>query len=79
MRFVMPTLLRFPKIGDFANATLSSWVPEDGALVHAGEPLYYVEHGDDIQEINAPVSGHLRATGSPGMTYNAGEVVGSIE
>ena len=75
----MPTSLLFPTIGTSVRGTLSSWVPEDGAMVSAGDLLYYVEYGNQIEEISSPVAGRLHATGSPGMTYTAGDVIGSIE
>ncbi len=75
----MPTALLFPAIGTSTRGTLSSWVPEDGDLVSAGDLLFYVEHGDVIEEISAPVAGRLHATGLPGVTYQTGEVIGSIE
>ena len=75
----MPTALLFPTIETFPRGTLSSWISEDGAQVSEGEALFYVEHGDVILEIPSPASGCLHATGLPGNTYNAGEVIGSIE
>ena len=75
----MSISLRFPKVGTADQATLSSWVPEDGDTVAFGDLLYYVENGSNIQEITAPAAGRLRTLGSPGMTYNAGEVIGSID
>ena len=75
----MSTSLLFPAIGASLRGTLSSWVPEDGDVVSPGDLLYYVEHGDQIQEVSSPAVRRLRATRTPGLTYSAGEVVGFID
>ena len=75
----MSTSLLFPKIGTSVRGTLSSRVPEDGDVVSAGDLLYYVGHGDHIQQVASPAGGRLCATGSRGVSYGAGDVIGSIE
>ena len=75
----MATILTFPKIDSSSDGTLSSWVAEDGASVSKGDLLYYVERGDTILEMVAPVAGRLNTTGVPGVVYPAGAVIGKID
>ena len=74
----MTTELRFPRIEGSATGTFSRWVFEDGATVSVGELLNYAELGDCILEVESPGNGQLQTLGEPGVTYNAGDLVGII-
>jgi pyruvate/2-oxoglutarate dehydrogenase complex dihydrolipoamide acyltransferase (E2) component len=69
-----------PKL-DFsmAEGTVSQWFAEDGAAVQAGAPLYALETGKAVQEVEAPVSGKLKIVAQVGEVYPVGTLLAVIE
>ncbi|HKT75054.1 MAG TPA: lipoyl domain-containing protein [Steroidobacteraceae bacterium] len=69
-----------PKL-DFAMAegTVSEWFAQDGATVKAGAPLYALETGKAVQEVEAPASGTLKILVPVGEAYPVGTVLATIE
>jgi pyruvate/2-oxoglutarate dehydrogenase complex dihydrolipoamide acyltransferase (E2) component len=72
-------LLRLPKIGmEMTEATLASWLVEDGGTVDKGQPLYEMETDKVTNEIESPASGRLRRIADEGVTYQVGDPVAEI-
>ncbi|TVV76729.1 biotin/lipoyl-containing protein [Sphingomonas solaris] len=68
-----------PKIGfSMTEGVLSEWLVEDGATVSEGQPLFSIETDKSTNEVEAPASGKLSISGTPGETYEVGAVIGSI-
>jgi pyruvate/2-oxoglutarate dehydrogenase complex dihydrolipoamide acyltransferase (E2) component len=75
----MSVQILLPKLGfAMSEATLSSWLVQDGAPVTQGQPLFALESNKAIEEIEAPASGTLRVIAQPGETYPVGTVLGEI-
>jgi pyruvate/2-oxoglutarate dehydrogenase complex dihydrolipoamide acyltransferase (E2) component len=76
----MPTEIRIPKLGvSMTEGILSEWLVADGATVAAGTPIYLLEMDKSTSEIETPVTGQLRILGTPGETYQIGDLVATIE
>jgi 2-oxoglutarate dehydrogenase E2 component (dihydrolipoamide succinyltransferase) len=72
--------VRIPQLGESVNeGVIVRWLKDDGALVHADEPLLELETEKATMEIPAEASGHLRITQPVGARVAVGAVVGCIE
>jgi 2-oxoglutarate dehydrogenase E2 component (dihydrolipoamide succinyltransferase) len=72
--------VRIPQLGESVNeGVIVRWLKDDGALVHADEPLLELETEKATMEIPAEASGHLRITQPVGARVAVGAVVGRIE
>jgi pyruvate/2-oxoglutarate dehydrogenase complex dihydrolipoamide acyltransferase (E2) component len=69
-----------PKL-DFsmAEGTVTEWLVEQGATVEAGAPLYALETGKAVQEVEAPASGRVRIIAACGEVYGVGTLLAVIE
>ena len=61
------------------TGTLVEWLVADGTEVKEGQPIYNLEIEKSVMEIEAPASGVLRQTGTPGEEYSVGAEIGAIE
>ncbi|MGE4431511.1 MAG: biotin/lipoyl-containing protein [Sphingobium sp.] len=69
-----------PKIGFSMNeAVFSEWLVADGAAVKEGEPLYAIESDKSTQEIESPASGTVHIKAEAGVTYQVGDILGTID
>lgn len=76
----MATEILLPKIGfSMTEGVLAEWLVEDGATITEGQPLFSIETDKSTNEVEAPASGTLRISGTPGETYEVGSVIGTIE
>jgi 2-oxoglutarate dehydrogenase E2 component (dihydrolipoamide succinyltransferase) len=72
--------VRIPQLGESVNeGVIVRWLKDDGALVHADEPLLELETEKATMEIPAETSGRLRITQPVGARVPVGAVVGRIE
>ena len=72
--------VRIPQLGESVNeGVIVRWLKDDGALVHADEPLLELETEKATMEIPAETSGRLRVTQPVGARVSVGAVVGRIE
>jgi 2-oxoglutarate dehydrogenase E2 component (dihydrolipoamide succinyltransferase) len=72
--------VRIPELGESVNeGVIVRWLKDDGALVHADEPLFELETEKATMEIPAETSGRLRITQPVGARVAVGAVVGRIE
>ncbi len=72
--------INIPKLGvSMTEGTLVEWLVADGASVKAGDLLYRLETDKVENDVEAPVDGIVRLTGSEGETYDVGTQIGSIE
>jgi 2-oxoglutarate dehydrogenase E2 component (dihydrolipoamide succinyltransferase) len=72
--------VRIPQLGESVNeGVIVRWLKDDGALVHADEPLLELETEKATMEIPAETSGRLRITQPVGARVAIGAVVGRIE
>jgi 2-oxoglutarate dehydrogenase E2 component (dihydrolipoamide succinyltransferase) len=72
--------VRIPQLGESVNeGVIVRWLKDDGALVHADEPLLELETEKATMEIPAETSGRLRITQPVGARVSVGTVVGRIE
>jgi pyruvate/2-oxoglutarate dehydrogenase complex dihydrolipoamide acyltransferase (E2) component len=75
----MATALTIPKLEmSMTEGTLTEWLVADGAQVKEGEPIYSLETGKSIQEINAPASGKLIQKVAAGGVLDVGTEIGQI-
>jgi pyruvate/2-oxoglutarate dehydrogenase complex dihydrolipoamide acyltransferase (E2) component len=58
--------------------TLVEWLVENGTEVREGDLIYILETGKTARDIEAPASGILKQTASPGEEYPVGTVIGEI-
>lgn len=73
------TQISIPKLGvTMEEATITSWLVEDGAPVTAGQALYLLESDKTEMEIESPVDGVLERIGEEGAVYDVGTVVAYI-
>jgi pyruvate/2-oxoglutarate dehydrogenase complex dihydrolipoamide acyltransferase (E2) component len=75
----MPTQLTIPRLEmSMTEGVLSEWLVADGAQVKEGDPIYSIETGKSVQEIQAPASGKLTQKVAAGETYDVGTDIGEI-
>ena len=75
----MTTQLTIPRLEmSMTEGVLTEWLVPDGAQVNEGDPIYSLETGKSIQEIQAPTSGRLTQRASVGETYPVGTDIGEI-
>jgi pyruvate/2-oxoglutarate dehydrogenase complex dihydrolipoamide acyltransferase (E2) component len=75
----MSTPLTVPRLAmSMTEGVLTEWLVADGAQVKEGDPIYAVETGKTVEEINAPVSGRLVQKAQAGETYPVGTPIGEI-
>jgi pyruvate/2-oxoglutarate dehydrogenase complex dihydrolipoamide acyltransferase (E2) component len=75
----MTTQLTIPRLEmSMTEGVLTEWLVADGTQVNEGDPIYSLETGKSIQEIQAPASGRLTQKGKPGETYPVGTDIGEI-
>ena len=75
----MPTQLTIPRLEmSMTEGVLTEWLVADGTQVKEGDPIYSLETGKSIQEIQAPASGKLTQKATPGETYPVGTDIGEI-
>jgi pyruvate/2-oxoglutarate dehydrogenase complex dihydrolipoamide acyltransferase (E2) component len=60
------------------EGVLAEWLVADGAQVNEGDPIYTLETGKAVQEIQAPASGRLMQRAQAGETYPVGTDIGEI-
>jgi pyruvate/2-oxoglutarate dehydrogenase complex dihydrolipoamide acyltransferase (E2) component len=60
------------------EGVLAEWLVADGAQVKEGDPIYVLETGKAVQEVQAPVSGRLMQKAQAGETYPVGTDIGEI-
>jgi pyruvate/2-oxoglutarate dehydrogenase complex dihydrolipoamide acyltransferase (E2) component len=72
--------INIPKLGvSMTEGTIVEWLVADGDQVAAGQLLYRIETDKVENDVEAPVAGVVRITGTEGETYPVGETIGSIE
>jgi pyruvate/2-oxoglutarate dehydrogenase complex dihydrolipoamide acyltransferase (E2) component len=72
--------LRMPKLSmATTEATLVEWLVADGATVADGQALYLVETEKVETEVPGGVAGVIHCTGEPGVVYQVGAEVGTID
>ena len=75
----MPTQLTIPRLEmAMTEGVLAEWLVADGAQVNEGDPIYTIETGKAVQEIQAPASGRLTQRAQAGETYPVGTDIGEI-
>jgi pyruvate/2-oxoglutarate dehydrogenase complex dihydrolipoamide acyltransferase (E2) component len=75
----MSTPLTIPRLEmAMTEGVLAEWLVADGAQVKEGDPIYSIETGKAVQEIQAPVSGQLVQRAQAGETYPVGTDIGEI-
>jgi pyruvate/2-oxoglutarate dehydrogenase complex dihydrolipoamide acyltransferase (E2) component len=75
----MSTQLTIPRLEmSMTEGVLAEWLVPDGAEVKEGDPIYSIETGKSIMEIQAPASGRLTQKAKPGETYAVGTDIGEI-
>jgi pyruvate/2-oxoglutarate dehydrogenase complex dihydrolipoamide acyltransferase (E2) component len=75
----MSTPLTIPRLEmAMTEGVLAEWLVADGAQVKEGDPIYSIETGKAVQEIQAPVSGQLMQRAQAGETYPVGTDIGEI-
>jgi pyruvate/2-oxoglutarate dehydrogenase complex dihydrolipoamide acyltransferase (E2) component len=76
----MAVEILLPKIGFSMNeGQIAEWLAKDGDTVSEGQPLFSLEADKSTNEVEAPASGTLRITATPGETYEVGTVLGYID
>jgi pyruvate/2-oxoglutarate dehydrogenase complex dihydrolipoamide acyltransferase (E2) component len=60
------------------EGVLAEWLVADGAQVKEGDPIYVLETGKAVQDVQAPVSGRLMQKAQAGETYPVGTDIGEI-
>jgi len=77
---VSTTPIAIPKASQaITEGTIIEWMVEDGGRVAAGQVLYRLETDKVEMDVEAPVSGVLRISGTVGQTYLVGTEIGRIE
>ncbi|HMN46013.1 MAG TPA: lipoyl domain-containing protein [Povalibacter sp.] len=75
----MTTQLTIPRLEmSMTEGVLTEWLVADGAQVNEGDPIYSLETGKSIQEIQSPASGRLTQKARAGETYPVGTDIGEI-
>jgi pyruvate/2-oxoglutarate dehydrogenase complex dihydrolipoamide acyltransferase (E2) component len=75
----MSTPLTIPRLEmAMTEGVLAEWLVADGAQVNEGDPIYTLETGKAVQEIQAPASGRLMHKAQAGETYPVGTDIGEI-
>jgi pimeloyl-ACP methyl ester carboxylesterase len=75
----MPTEVIFPRVDmDMTSGQISRWYFKDGDKVEKGKPLFEIETDKAAMEIDAEISGILRAPAASGASIDVGAVVGWI-
>jgi pyruvate/2-oxoglutarate dehydrogenase complex dihydrolipoamide acyltransferase (E2) component len=75
----MSTSLTIPRLEmAMTEGVLAEWLVADGAQVKEGDPIYVIETGKAVQEIQAPASGRLLHKAQAGETYLVGTDIGEI-
>jgi pyruvate/2-oxoglutarate dehydrogenase complex dihydrolipoamide acyltransferase (E2) component len=75
----MSTPLTIPRLEmAMTEGVLAEWLVNDGAQVNEGDPIYVLETGKAVQEVQAPVSGRLIQKAQAGETYPVGTDIGEI-
>ena len=72
--------IRIPKASlATTEATFIEWLVEEGKPVEEGQALYLMETEKVEQEIEAPASGVVHWSVTPGEIYEVGTQIGHIE
>lgn len=75
----MSTSLTIPRLEmAMTEGVLAEWLVADGTQVKEGDPIYVIETGKAVQEIQAPASGRLLHKAQAGETYLVGTDIGEI-
>jgi pyruvate/2-oxoglutarate dehydrogenase complex dihydrolipoamide acyltransferase (E2) component len=75
----MSTALTIPRLEmAMTEGVLAEWLVADGTQVKEGDPIYVIETGKAVQEIQAPASGRLMHKAQAGETYLVGTDIGEI-
>jgi pyruvate/2-oxoglutarate dehydrogenase complex dihydrolipoamide acyltransferase (E2) component len=75
----MSTPLTIPRLEmAMTEGVLAEWLVADGTQVKEGDPIYTLETGKAVQEIQAPASGRLMQKVQAGETYPVGTDIGEI-
>lgn len=75
----MSTALTIPKLGmSMTEGLLTEWLVADGAEVKEGDPIYVIETGKTVQDVQSPASGRLVHKAQAGETYPVGTDIGEI-
>jgi pyruvate/2-oxoglutarate dehydrogenase complex dihydrolipoamide acyltransferase (E2) component len=75
----MSTALTIPRLEmAMTEGVLAEWLVADGVQVKEGDPIYVIETGKAVQEIQAPASGRLLHKAQAGETYLVGTDIGEI-
>lgn len=74
----MDVVIEQSLIGDEADAEISSWTVDDGALVEKDQPLAELETSKVVVQLVAPASGTLQILVEAGEVVEAGAVVARI-
>ena len=75
----MSTALTIPRLEmAMTEGVLAEWLVADGTQVKEGDPIYVIETGKAVQEIQAPASGRLLHKAQAGETYLVGTDIGEI-
>ena len=75
----MTTQLTIPRLEmSMTEGVLAEWLVANGVQVKEGDPIYSIETGKSIQEIQAPASGRLTQKAQAGETYDVGTEIGEI-
>lgn len=75
----MSTSLTIPRLEmAMTEGVLAEWLVADGAQVKEGDPIYVIETGKAVQEIQAPAAGRLLHKAQAGETYLVGTDIGEI-
>ena len=75
----MSTPLTIPRLEmAMTEGVLAEWLVNDGTEVKEGDPIYVLETGKAVEEVQAPVSGRLMHKAQAGATYPVGTDIGEI-
>jgi pyruvate/2-oxoglutarate dehydrogenase complex dihydrolipoamide acyltransferase (E2) component len=75
----MSTPLTIPRLEmAMTEGVLAEWLVADGAQVKEGDPIYVLETGKAVQDVQAPVAGRLMQKAQAGETYPVGTDIGEI-
>ena len=75
----MSTQLTIPRLEmAMTEGVLAEWLVADGTQVKEGDPIYSIETGKAVQEIQAPAAGRLVQRAQAGSTYLVGTDIGEI-
>ena len=75
----MSTSLTIPRLEmAMTEGVLAEWLVADGVQVKEGDPIYVIETGKAVQEVQAPAPGRLMHKAQAGETYLVGTDIGEI-